>query len=275
MRRVLLAAALLGAFAAVPSTANAASFSYGVSSAEVTSSSVLLWTRAPKAGKVQLVVGVNRHFSKTRIIKKLKAISSHDLTVQSRIRALKANKTYFYYFFQGKQRSDIGTFKTAPKSTAAKTVRFAVTGDADPNKTGGHNVRNPDGAADMATYQAMQKEKNDFNVNLDDTIYSDSLVSRGFPLALSLKQKRDKYKLLLTYRKLLGLRKSGVVYNQWDDHEFVDDFNRQSEACDVGSTSTNEYACPIQSIWTAGVKAFREYMPVSYSQKDGTYRTFR
>jgi phosphodiesterase/alkaline phosphatase D-like protein len=275
MRRLLLAAALVGALAAVPSTANAGSFSYGVSSAEVTPTSVLLWTRAAKSGKVQLVVGINRHFSKTRILKTLKATKSNDLTVQTRVRALHPSRTYFYYFFQGKQRSDIGTFRTAPKANASTTVRFAVTGDADPIKVNGHNVRNPEGSADMATYQSMRKEKNNFNINLGDTIYSDSMVSRGFPLAFSLAQKRAKYKLLLTYRKLLDLRKSGVVYNQWDDHEFVDDFNRHSEACDVGSTSTNQYSCPIQSIWTAGVKSFREYMPVTYSAKNGTYRTFR
>jgi phosphodiesterase/alkaline phosphatase D-like protein len=275
MRRLLPAAALLGALAAVPSSADAAAFSYGVSSAEVTSSSVLLWTRAPKAGKVQVVVSTDRHFRKKSLVKGLKATKAGDLTVQSRIRALGAGKTYYYFFFQGKQRSDVGTFRTAPKSSASKTIRFAVTGDADPIKVNGHNVRNPEGAADMAAYQAMQKERNDFNVNLGDTIYSDSMVNKGYPLAFSLAQKRDKYKLLLTYKKVLNLRKSGAVYNQWDDHEFVDDFNRSSEACDVGSVPSAQYACPIQSIWKNGVTAFREYMPVTYSATNGTYRTFR
>jgi alkaline phosphatase D len=275
MRRVLLATTLVCVLTAVPSTAGAASFSYGVSSAEVTSNSVLLWTRAPKSGKVQLVVGVDKKFAKGRLVKSLSAKKGSDLTVQSRVNHLKPSKSYYYFFFQGKKRSDVGTFRTAPKSSAAKTIRFAVTGDADPIKVNGHNVRNPEGSADMATYQAMQKENNNFNVNLGDTIYSDSMVDKGFPLAISLDQKRDKYKLLLTYKKLLALRKSGVVYNQWDDHEFVDDFNRNSEACDVGSTSAPQYACPVQSIWTAGVKAFREYMPVTYSATNGTYRTFR
>jgi phosphodiesterase/alkaline phosphatase D-like protein len=277
MRHLLLAAALVGTLAALPSIATAASFSAGVSSAEATSNSILLWTRAPKAGKVQLVVGIDKRFAKKRIVKSLSAKSGNDLTVQSRVRALQAGKTYFYYFIQGKKRSDVGTFKTAPKSGTSKTIRFAVTGDADPAKKNGKNVRNPEGAADMATYQAMQKERNDFNVNLGDTIYSDSAISRsvGYPLAFSLAQKRERYKLLLTYRKLLALRKSGVVYNQWDDHEFVDDFNRQSEACDVGSTSADQYACPVKTIWSAGVKAFREYMPVTYSARNGTYRTFR
>ena len=275
MRRVILAATLVSVLAAVPSTAGAASFSYGVSSAEVTSKSALVWTRAPKAGKVRLVVALNRRFTQKRIAKTLFAQKSHDLTVQSTVAGLGAGKQYFYYFIQGKKRSAIGSFKTAPKPTAAKTIRFAVTGDADPIKVNGRNVRNPEGSADMATYKAMAREKNDFNVNLGDTIYSDSMVDKGFPLALTVPQKRAKYKLLLTYRNLLGMRQSGSVYNQWDDHEFVDDFTRNSEACDVGSTSAPQYACPVKSIWEAGVKAFREYMPVTYSARNGTYRTFR
>ena len=126
MRRVLLAITLVSVLAAVPSTAGAASFSMGVSSAEVTSNSALLWTRAPKSGKAQLVVGINRKFTKTRLVKKLSATKGNDLTVQSRVRHLKPAKSYYYFFFQGKQRSDIGTFRTAPKPSASKTIKFAV-----------------------------------------------------------------------------------------------------------------------------------------------------
>jgi phosphodiesterase/alkaline phosphatase D-like protein len=275
MRRPLFAAALVSALAALSFTASAGAFSYGVSSAEVTHNSALLWTRAAKAGKVNLVVALDRHFRRKRIAKTLFARKSHDLTVESRVAGLAANKSYYYFFFQGKKRTVIGTFKTAPKPAAAKTIRFAVTGDADPIRVNGKNVRNPEGAADMATYQAMAREKNNFNINLGDTIYSDSMVDKGFPRALSVAEKRAKYKLLLTYKKVLGFRQSGSVYNQWDDHEFVDDFNRNSEACDVGSTTAPQYACPVASIWSAGVKAFREYMPVTYSEDNGTYRRFR
>jgi alkaline phosphatase D len=275
MRRLLLAAALVIALAIVPSSAAAAGFSYGVSAAEVTSSSAVLWAHAPKAGKVQLIVAQNKRFTLKRVTKTLSASKSSDLTVQSRVSRLAPGRRYYYFFVQGKKRSDIGTFSTAPKATSAKTIRFAVTGDADPVRVSGHNFWNKDGAADFATYKAMTRERNDFNVNLGDTMYSDAEREQGEPLALSLAQKRAKYKLGLTYPNLTRLRSSGPVYNQWDDHEFVDDFNRHSEACDVGSIFSDSYACNIGSIWTAGRKAFREYMPVTYSEKNGTYRTFR
>jgi phosphodiesterase/alkaline phosphatase D-like protein len=275
MRRPLFAVALVTALLIVPSTATAKGFGYGVSAAEVTSKSALLWAHPGKAGKVHLFVALDKRFTRKRISKTLFARKSNDLTVQSRVAGLAAGKRYYYFFVQGKTRSEIGTFRTAPKPTQARTIRFAVTGDADPVRVNGRNFWNKDGSADFATYRAMTRERNDFNVNLGDTMYSDAEVDQGQPLAFSLAQKRDKYKAVLSYKNMLAMRRSGVVYNQWDDHEFVDDFNRHSEACDVGSLFSNSYACPIGSIWKNGVRAFREYMPVTYSAQNGTYRTFR
>src|SRR5438045_5819739 len=120
MPRPVIAAALVTALAAVPSTA-AASFSDGVSSAEVTSSSALLWAHAGKAGKVQLVVALDRHFSRKRITKTAFAKKANDLTVQTRVAGLIPKMRYYYFFIQGKQRSLVGTFATAPKTTSAKT----------------------------------------------------------------------------------------------------------------------------------------------------------
>src|SRR4051794_24429913 len=129
MRRLLLAAVVL---AVLPSTATAAGFKYGVSAAEVTSNSALLWGSAPKAGKVELVLARGGKFGGVHVmLRKVNASKASDLTVQSRIGGLKPGTLYKYYFHLGKQRSDVGTFTTAPKPGAAKTIRFAVTGDAD------------------------------------------------------------------------------------------------------------------------------------------------
>src|SRR4051794_837782 len=275
MRRALLAAALVTALAAIPSTAMAGSFTDGVSAAEVTPNSALLWAHPSTAGKVTLEVAFNSKFARGLITKSVVADAANDLTVQTRVTHLKANRTYYYFFHQGKQRSALGKFTTAPQAGTAKTIRFAVTGDADPVRVNGHNVWNKDGSRDMATYAAMAKEKNSFNVNLGDTIYSDAETEQGVPRAFDLASKRAKYRLGLTYPNLLRLRQSGVVYNQWDDHEFVDDFTPQSLACDVGSIFTDQYACDIPGIRQAGIQAFREYMPVTHTPTSGTYRTFR
>jgi phosphodiesterase/alkaline phosphatase D-like protein len=276
MRRLLIAAVLLATAAALPSTAGARAFSYGVSSAEVTSSSALVWARPLKAGKVQLVLSLDKKFRRAVRTKTVTASKANDLTVQVRVAGLKPGKSYFYFFHQGKQRSLLGTFKTAPKPTAAQTIRFAVTGDADGIHTAdGSNIYDKDGAANFATYKAMTREKNDFNVNLGDTIYSDGGGDIGLLPAFDLDGKRQKYRQNLGYAALLGLRQSGSVYNQWDDHEFVDDFTSKSAACDVGSVFNDQFACDTAAIQKAGIKAFREYMPVTYSAKNGTYRSFR
>ena len=275
MHRALAATAFAVVLVMVPSTASAAGFSYGVSSAEVTSSSALLWSRAPAAGKTQLVVAQDRKFRNERTTKNVSAAAGNDLTVQARVTKLAPGTKYFYFFIRGRQRSAVGTFTTAPKPTVAKTIRFAVTGDADPVRVNGQNYWNKDGSNNWATYKAMTKEKNNFNVNLGDTIYSDAETDQGFPLAFSLAQKRDKYKLGLTYPNFLRLRAAGPVYNQWDDHEFVDDFTRASQGCDVGSVFSPQYACDSAAIYKAGVQAFREYMPVTYTAGDGTYRSFK
>lgn len=275
MRRLLIPAALAAA-AIVPSGAYAG-FTHGVSSAEVTASSALLWGHSTKAGKVKLFVAVDRRFTRKRIVKNVFAKKANDLTVQSRVAGLAANKRYYYFFAQGRKRSVIGTFKTAPKASASKTIRFAYTGDTDGtrDRQTGKLFWNRDGSKDFGVYRRMAAERNDFNVNLGDTMYSDPDVA-GVPVALSLKAKRSRYREVLSYPNLVKMRVSGSVYNQWDDHEFVDDFDPVSTVCHSqvleGGTP---YACNPKAIYRAGAAAFREYMPVTYSSSAGTYRTFR
>lgn len=146
-------------------------------------------------------------------------------------------------------------FRTAPAFTANATVRFAFSGDADatpgPNGQPGFNH--------FETYGRMAAEKNDFNINLGDTIYSDSEVP-GSPPALTVPAKWQKYKLGLALPALRRFRAATGVYSQWDDHEFVNDFSR----AEMGD-----------ALYQAGVKAFTDYAPVTYSPRNGLYRTFR
>jgi alkaline phosphatase D len=128
----------------------------------------------------------------------------------------------------------------------------------------------------------MAGEHNAFNVNLGDTIYSDtdSEFARQDPLALTVAQKRKKYRTMLTASNLRRVRAAGAMYNQWDDHEFLNDFA-------IGQTkyptvSGRDEGAPSRivtvdgrTLYRAGAKAFREYMPVTYSKSRGIYRSFR
>jgi phosphodiesterase/alkaline phosphatase D-like protein len=79
-------------------------------------------------------------------------------------------------------------------------------------------------------------------------------------LATTLKSKWAKYKQNLATKNYQRIREAGGMYNEWDDHEFRNDFSR----AEFGS-----------SIYKTGARAFRNYMPVTYRSSTGLYRTFR
>jgi phosphodiesterase/alkaline phosphatase D-like protein len=267
MRFATAAALAVAALAALPAGAGAKGFSYGVTASEVSSNSALIWTRADKAGKVTLVVSPDSKFgNKGDKSKSLKALAANDNTAQVTVGGLAAGHKYAYRFSQGKNTSAVGHFVTAPKPTQASTIKFAFSGDADAQRAVGasnpfYNV--------FQVYQRMAKEGNNFNVNFGDTIYSDTEVGSRLqdgsfqpaqPTALTVAQKWAKYKQNLKLKNLQLVRAATGMYNHWDDHEFINDFTQAQN----GST-----------IYNAGVKAFRSYMPVTYSGSRGIYRSFK
>ena len=78
----------------------------------------------------------------------------------------------------------------------------------------------------------MAAERNDFNINLGDTIYSDSEVADA-PVARTVPEKWGKYKLGLALPALQRLRASTGLYSHWDDHEFINDFSKPEHGGDV------------------------------------------
>jgi len=226
-------------------------FASGVATGEMTTTSARLWTRASAPGTVTLTVagaGASRTFVLT-------ASRANDLTVQRTVAGLRPGATYRYWFAQGAARSGVGRFETAPAPSSSVTVRFAISGDADatPGPTG------KPGFNGFETYGAMAGAANDFAVNFGDTIYSDSEVG-GAPVARTVPQKWGKYRLGLALAPLRRLRASTGVYSGWDDHEFVNDFSRAEHGA---------------ALYRAGVKAFLDYTPASYSTRTGDYRSFR
>ncbi len=269
MHRLAWIAAPLALASALPAAASADGFASGVSAGEMTASSAMVWTRAPAAGPVTLLLSTRaraldctvtssarRRRSAPPRRKLLTATPATDLTVRASVGGLRAHARYSYRFCQGSAASEVGRFQTAPSPTSTKAVRFAVTGDAD-------------GALDPATgqpgynrfeiYRQMTTERNDFNVNLGDVMYSDSAVP-GVPVALTLADKWAKYKLNLSYPNLRLIRARTGLYSHWDDHEFVDDF------------SIPQYG---PALYASGKTAFLNYSPVAFSSRLGLYRSFR
>jgi phosphodiesterase/alkaline phosphatase D-like protein len=250
MRRaaVLVALAML-VVAAAAANAQRPGFQYGVAAGEVTSTSAILWTRAPSPGLVQLEVQRGRDVRRLNA----RARPSTDLTVATAVTGLHPGTRYRFRFMRGDVVSQTGTFRTAPAAGADARVRFAISGDAD--ATPAANARP---VYSFRVYGRMAAERNDFNVNLGDTIYSDSSVG-GAPVARTVAEKWGKYKLALAQPELRRLRASAALYSHWDDHEFVNDFSRAEHGAEL---------------YRAGVEAFRHYSPVRVGA-NGLYRSVR
>ncbi len=233
----------------------AADFPYGVAAGEVTSTGALLWTRAPRAGAVEVEVARDSRFRQVEARARAAARPAADLTVRLSVQGLSPGTAYVYRFRQGQSLSPVGRFRTAPSPTVPARVRFAVSGDADATP-------GPGGAPAFNRFQVyarMAAEGNDFNINLGDTIYSDSRVGGAKP-ALTVSDKREKYRQALSLPALRRLRAAAGLYSHWDDHEFINDFSRPEHG---------------EALYAAGVQAFIEYAPVRYTAADGLYRTFR
>ena len=247
----LLVLAALG----VTVTAAGPAFPYGVAAGEITARSAKLWTRADHAGAVTLEIARDVRFTRMVARRKLVAAAANDFTVQAVVTSLQADSAYVYRFRQGKPVSRVGRFRTAPEATQDTRVKFAISGDADATPAAG--ATGPF-FNHFEVYARMAAEGNAFNINLGDTIYSDSGVG-GTP-ALTVEQKWAKYRLNLSLPALMQLRAAAGLYSHWDDHEFVNDFTRAEHG---------------DELYRAGVKAFSDYAPVTYRSDDGLYRSFR
>jgi phosphodiesterase/alkaline phosphatase D-like protein len=270
MRRPLsrsLPLAIAAVLLLAPSALAARGFSLGVTAGEVTSSSAQLWGKAKKSGAYGLFTARNRRLTRGLDSHIVRARKSHDNTVQLRVKGLRSNTRYWFRFARGRARSDLGTFVTAPKPNQDVTVKFAWSGDQDFNSEPGKTTPYWN---DGGVLRHMKAERNNFNVMLGDTIYSDSEVpGRLNPIALSVKQKWAKYRINLANRSLQALRRSAGFYSHWDDHEFVNDFSPAENSFD------NNVNVNGRTLYSRGARAFRDYAPVSWSSQNGLYRTVR
>jgi alkaline phosphatase D len=258
MRR-LVVVVVLAALAVAPAAGAAPGFRYGVAAGEMTSTSALLWTRSNELGRVRLYVWPAPRKGMPPVQITLTPPNGHDRVVQRRVHGLKPGTRYTYLFSTPYRKTELaagGTFWTAPAPGTAATVRFAISGDAD-------GARNPSTGKPaynlFQVYGRMAAEQNHFNINLGDTIYSDSEVG-GIPPALTIPAKWAKYKQNLGFAHLRNLRRGTGLYSHWDDHEFINDFSLPEHR---------------KAIYRAGAVAFMDYAPVSHSARAGLYRTFR
>jgi alkaline phosphatase D len=271
-RCLVLLAAAIAVLALVPASAQAArGFKLGVSAADVRANSAILWAKSSRRGPVILEVRRRGPFGACggRGSRRARATRSNDLTVQKKVGGLRPGKSYRYRWCRrGRRRavSAVGRFKTAPLQNANRTIRFGWTGDMDAARAPGQNRPFWN---NFEVLDQMRLARNDFNILLGDTIYSDSEVAGVATKAITVGAKWAKYRLNLGMRPLQRLRGSGGVYYHWDDHEFINDFSPNDTSADLG--------IPISpsTLYNRSVRAFMDYEPATFSRAQGIYRTVR
>jgi phosphodiesterase/alkaline phosphatase D-like protein len=285
-RSAILAGCVSAALALVsaPSAGAAAvGFDFGVAAGDVTSRSAILWARADRTGNAVVQVTRGTTFGRCRLGAglgsvgagigiRVKVLAGNDRTVQKRVGGLEPGTTYRYRFcMRGGAHSATGTFETAPRPNRPKAIRFAVSSDQD--ALPGPGQRRPFWSR-FQIWDPIREERNDFNVLLGGSILSDTEVPghRLSEVATTVPEKWRKYRLNLDLAPWATTRGSAAYYAHWGDGEFVNDFSplQNRFPLSVGTLRING-----KVLYKRGVKAFRDYNPITFSKRNGIYRRFR
>src|SRR5215211_4104396 len=170
-------------------------FTHGVASGDVTSTSAILWTRVDRRASVKVEVWDDPSLTGQKVFQATEpqTSSAGDFTVKIEATGLQPDTAYYYRFRHGNEAggavSPVGTFKTAPDPGAPASVKFTFTGDSDGTK----NVAGMPAFNDFEVLNAARLENADFFVYLGDTIYADS-VFRPAP-AMTLDDYHAAYRL--------------------------------------------------------------------------------
>jgi phosphodiesterase/alkaline phosphatase D-like protein len=67
-------------------------------------------------------------------------------------------------------------------------------------------------------------------------------------------------------------RGSAAYYAHWDDHEFINDFSPRTNRFEIDAGTFNING---RKLYDRGVRAFTDYNPITYSKRNGIYRSVR
>ena len=238
---------------------------HGVASGDVTTDSVVIWSRADIASTMNVKISGE---TKGKKHKSQRVSAVDDFTGKIQYSGLKPNTRYEYEVWFGmhskKQQSDHlkGSFKTAPRQHHKSAVDFAWGGDL-----AGQNVCR-DSESGFPIFNAINSSKLDFFIGLGDMIYADGLceskgrygntqIAGDFIQSADMKDFWAHWKYNREdkgYRQLLAKTSYVAI---WDDHEVVNDFGPLAD-----TRETSPYT-PGEKLLPKGLSAFLDYNPVS------------
>ncbi len=233
----------------------------GVASGDVTSDSVVLWTRSLAPGVLRFGVSTNSSLDPLVFSSAVTNLQP-EVPVKVSVTGLNPGVRYFYRVLDGLENSAFGTFKTAPAPQASVGLRFGVSGDS---------------RGELAPYPSIgnvASRRLDFFVNLGDTIYADvpsPAVTNS--QVRTLEQFRRKHAEVLGNQRgvpsMADLRASTVLFTTIDDHEVINDFAGGAAVSSDSRFDTTGKLINETQLYRDGLKAFSEFNPL----KDVTYQT--
>jgi len=239
-------------------------FAYGVASGDMTSDSVVLWTRTPTATSVTPELSENDSFHNPTALTSVQTKADNDFTVKVIAAGLKAGTQYYYRFKDGSNISPVGTFKTAYAADQSAKVTLGFSGDADWKWK------------PYPLVKELVNEKMDFFFFLGDLLY-ETLDLPGNTAVEDLAGYRFKYREnreLRTGGQTASLKQ---LYSSFGQYSVFDNHETGLSKADKNAPSYNEGGSQLNGAFTnqsegykARIQAYREYQPVREEQLSGT-----
>lgn len=244
-------------------------FYHGVASGDPLSDRVIIWTRVTPDTETE--IPVKWYLTSDVELKNIVAEgeittnAEKDFTVKIDVVGLQPNTTYYYYFSALKTNSLIGRTKTAPNSTNAEHLKFAVV-----------SCQNYEAGYFNAFGRIADRNDLDAVVHLGDYIYEYGKGTYGANLIershqpeteiLTLADYRTRYSLYRLDHNLRRAHQQHPFITIWDDHEFANDSYKDGAQNHTDST---------EGSWAdrkaISKKVYDEWMPIR-TQNTGIYR---
>ncbi|UVC08356.1 alkaline phosphatase D family protein [Rhizobium sp. TH2] len=284
-RTLLKSTAATGLFAATSSlalpfyarAANAPSFTHGVQSGDVDSSSGMIWTRVDRPSRIQMEISTVESFKDPIRLAPMNALPESDFAVKRLVENLPSDQEIFYRFTAA-DLSDInvmsepvtGRFRTGPSSR--RNIRFAWSGD-----TVGQGWGIDDKG--MYSYATIAGHQPDFFLHSGDTIYADGplkesvdlpdgtkwvnkvVIPEKMKVAETLAEYRGQWKYNMMDEHVRALAAICPTFFQWDDHEVTNNWSSSKNL--MADDRYTEKSIALLSA-RAG-RAFHEMTPIRYT----------
>ncbi len=238
------------------------SFQHGIASFDPTETSVLMWTRVERAGRVDWRVATDPAMALVVCAGDTVATDGSDGCIVVDVDGLDPGTTYFYDFETAGEHSPVGRTRTLPAGQAAR-LRLGITCCADFS------------AAPLGVYRALADREVDAVLHLGDYIYEAASDRSGRRAtfagpAMTLDGYRERYAQLRADPDVQHLHQRHPMITIWDDHDLADNAWRTG----AKAHEPDEHG-PWADRVEAATRARNEWLPIRHREAARPDRTWR